>query len=88
MLGKGYIRPSVSPWGAVVFFVKKKDGTIRLCIYYRKLKKVAIKNRYPFLRINDLFDYLKGEIVFLNIYLRSIYDQVCIKEEDSYKMTF
>ena len=71
MLDKGYIRVSVSPSGALVLFVKKKDGTLRLCIYYKKLKKVTIKNRYPFLRIDDFFDQLKGEIVFSNIELRS-----------------
>jgi len=56
MLDKGYIRPNVSPWGAPVLFVKNKDGTLGLCIDYRKLNKVTIKNMYPLLRIGDLFD--------------------------------
>ena len=56
MLEKGYIRRSVSPWGAPMLFLKKKDGTLRLCIDYRKMNKVMIKNMYPLLRINDLFD--------------------------------
>jgi hypothetical protein len=56
MMDKGYIRPSVSPWGAPVLFVKKKDGTLRLCIDYRQLNKVTIKNKYPLPRIDDLFD--------------------------------
>jgi len=70
MLEKGCIRPSVSPWGALMLFVKKKDGTLRLCIYYRQLKKVTVKNRYLLLRIDDLFDQLKGETMFSNIDLR------------------
>ena len=56
MLDKGYIRPSVSPWGAPVLFVKKKDGTLRLSINYMELNKVTIKSRYPFSRIDDLFN--------------------------------
>ena len=60
LLEKGVIRPSVSPWGALVLFVKKKDGSMRLCIYYRELNKVTIKNKYPLPRIDDLFDQLKG----------------------------
>ena len=64
LIDKNYIRPSVSPWGAPVIFVKKKDGTLRLCIDYRQLNKMTIKNRYPLPRIDDLFDQLCGEIVF------------------------
>ena len=56
MMDKGYIRPSVSPWGKLAFFVKKKDGTLRLCIDYRQLNKMTIKNKYPLPRIDDLFD--------------------------------
>ena len=64
LLEKGFIRPSVSPWGAPVLFVKKKDGTLRLCIDYRQLNRITIKNRYPLPRIDDLFDQLKGAKVF------------------------
>ena len=60
LLDKGFIRPSTSPWGAPVLFVKKKDGTFRLCIDYRELNKVTIKNKYPLPRIDDLFDQLQG----------------------------
>ena len=71
MLERGYIRPSVSPWGAPVLFVKKKDGSLRLCINYKVLNKVTIKNKYPLPRIDDLFDQLKGAGVFFKIDLRS-----------------
>ena len=57
LLNKGFIRPSASPWGAPVFFVKKKDGSFRMCIDYRQLNKVTIKNKYPLPRIDDLFSY-------------------------------
>ena len=60
LLDKGFIRPSISPWGAPVLFVKKKDGKLRLCIDYRELNKATIKNKYPFPRIDDLFDQLQG----------------------------
>jgi len=73
MLDKGYIRLSVSPWGAPILFVKKKDGTLRLCIDYRQLNKVTIKSKYPLPRIHDLFDQLKGATMFLKIDLRSRY---------------
>jgi hypothetical protein len=76
MMDKGYIRPSVSPWGALILFVKKKDGTLRLCIDYRQLNKVTIKNKYPLPRIDDLFDQLGGASVFSKIDLRSGYHQV------------
>jgi hypothetical protein len=76
MMEKGYIRPNVSPWGAPVLFVKKKDGTLRLCIDYRQLNKVTIKNKYPLPRIDDLFDQLGGVSVFSKIDLRSGYHQV------------
>ena len=78
MLKKGYIRPSVLPWGTPVLFVKKKDSTLRLCIDYKKLNKVTIKNKYPLPRINELFDKLKGETMFSKIDLRSKYHQVRI----------
>jgi hypothetical protein len=81
MLYKGYIHPSVSPWGAPTLFVKKKDGTLRLCIDYIKLNKITIKNKYPFPRIDDLFDQLRGATIFSNIDLKSGYLQVQIKDE-------
>ena len=64
LLEKKYIRPSVSPWVAFVLFVKKKDGTLRLCIGYRKLNKVTMKNKYPLPRIDDLFDQMRGAKIF------------------------
>ena len=64
MLDKGYSWPSVSPWGALVLFVRKKYGTLRVCIDCRKLNNMTIKNMYPLPRIADLFDQLRGEIVF------------------------
>ena len=88
MLDKGYIKPSVSPWGVLVLFVKNKDGTLRFCIDYRNLNKVTINNRYPLSRIDDLFDELKGEIVFSKTDLGSRYHQVHIKEEAIFKTTF
>jgi hypothetical protein len=88
LLKKGYICPSVSPWGAPVLFMKKKDGTLRLCIDFRQLNKVTIKNKYPLPRIDDLFDQLKDAKIFSKIDLRSGYHQVRIKEEDVSKTTF
>lgn len=69
LLLKHFIRPSVSPWGAPVFPVKKKDGGMRLCIDYRQLNKVTIKKKYPLPRIDDLLDQFKGSCVFLKINL-------------------
>ncbi|KAL0544064.1 hypothetical protein IC582_019175 [Cucumis melo] len=88
LLDKGFIRPSVSPWGAPVLFVKKKDGSMRLCIDYKELNKVTVKNRYPLPRIDDLFDQLQGAIVFSKIYLRSGYHQLRIKDGDVPKTAF
>ena len=67
LVDKGFIQPSVSPWGAPVLFVRKKDGTLRLCIDYRQLNRVTIKNRYPLPHIDDLFDQLRGACVFSKI---------------------
>ncbi|KAA0054678.1 gag protease polyprotein [Cucumis melo var. makuwa] len=88
LLDKGFIRPSVSPWGAPVLFVKKKNGSMRLCIDYRELNKVTVKNRYPLPRIDDLFDQLQGATVFSKIDLRSGYHQLRIKDEDVLKTAF
>ena len=88
LLEKGFIRPSVSPWGSPVFFVKKKDGTLRLCIDYRQLNKLTLKNKYPLPRIDDLFDQLKGASIFSKIDLRSGYNQLRIKDADVHKTTF
>ncbi|MCQ7285371.1 reverse transcriptase domain-containing protein, partial [Salmonella enterica] len=87
-LDKGFIRPSVSPWGAPVLFVKKKDGSMRMCIDYRELNKLTVKNRYPLSRIDDLFDQLQGANWFSKIDLRSGYHQLKVKEEDVPKMAF
>jgi hypothetical protein len=67
LLDKGYIHPSASPWGAPVIFVPKKDGTQRMCMDYRSLNEVTIKNKYPLPRIDDIFDQLKGACVFSKI---------------------
>uniref|UniRef100_A0A2N9GSP6 Reverse transcriptase domain-containing protein n=1 Tax=Fagus sylvatica TaxID=28930 RepID=A0A2N9GSP6_FAGSY len=88
LLDKGFIRPSASPWGAPVLFVKKKDGSMRLCIDYRELNKVTIRNKYPLPRIDDLFDQLRGSEVFSKIDLRSGYHQLRVKEEDIPKTAF
>jgi len=82
LLGRGFICPSVSPWGAPVLFVKKKDGSMRMCIDYRELNRVIIKNKYPLPRIDDLFDQLKGASVFSKIDLFSGYHQLRVREED------
>src|SRR3954462_8080422 len=77
-----FIEKSVSPWGAPVLFAKKKDGTMRLCIDYRKLNAVTVKNKYPMPRINDLFDQLGEARYFLKIDLRIGYHQVRVREQD------
>ena len=88
LLDKGFIRPSASPWGAPVLFMKKKDGTMRLCIDYRELNQVTVRNKYPLPRIDDLFDQLQGAQVFSKIDLRSGYHQLKIKGEDIPKTAF
>jgi len=88
LLEKQFIRPSVSPWGAPVLLVKKKDASMRLCVDYRMLNKVIIKNRYPLLRIYDLMDQLVGAEVFSKIDLRSGYHQIRVKAGDISKTAF
>ena len=88
LLEKGFIRSSVSPWGAPVLFVKKKDGTLRLCIDYRQLNKLIVKNKYLLPIIDVLFDQLKGAGIFSKIDLRCGYHQLRIKDVDVHKTTF
>lgn len=88
LLEQGFIRPSVSPWGAPVLFQKKKDGTFRLCIDFRGLNQCTIKNKYPLPRIDELLDRLGGAKIFSKIDLRSGFYQVRIKEEDIPKTAF
>ncbi|GJU51457.1 putative reverse transcriptase domain-containing protein [Tanacetum coccineum] len=85
---KGFIRPNSSPWGAPVLFVKKKDGLFRMCIDYRELNKLTVKNRYPLPRIDDLFYQLQGSSVYSNIDLRSGYHQLRVREEYIPKTAF
>ena len=88
LLDKGFIRPSTSPWGAPVLFAKKKDKTLRLCINYRQLNRLTIKNRCPLPRINDLFDQLRGAHVYSKINLRTGYHQLRVRETDIPKAAF
>ncbi|GJV66474.1 putative reverse transcriptase domain-containing protein [Tanacetum coccineum] len=85
---KGFIRPSFSPWGTPVLFVKKKDGLFRMCIDYQELNKLTVKNRYPLPRIDDLFDQLQGLSVYSKIDLRSGYHQLRVREEYIPKTAF
>ncbi|GJR63094.1 reverse transcriptase domain-containing protein [Tanacetum coccineum] len=85
---RGFIRPSTSPWGAPVLFVKKKDGSFIICIDYRELNKLTVKNRYPLPRIDDLFDQLQGSSVYSKIDLRSGYHQLRVRDEDIPKTAF
>ena len=87
-MDKGFIRPSVSPWGASVLFVKKKDVTLRMCIDYWQINKVTVNNKYLLPRIEDLFDHLKGVSVFSKIDLQSGYYQLRVKEADVPKIAF
>ena len=88
LLSKGFIRPSISPWGAPVLFVKNKDGSLRLCIDYRQLNRVTICNQYPLPRIDELFDQLQGSRVYSKIDLRSGYHQLRVQESDFPKTAF
>ena len=88
LLDKGFIRPSTSPWGAPILFTKKKGKTLRLCIDYRQLNKVTVKNRYPLQRIDDLFDQLRGARVYSKIDLRTGYHQLRVRETDVPKTAF
>ena len=88
LLDKGYIRPSESPWGAPVLFVRKRDGTLRLCIDYRQLNKVTTENKFPFPQINNLFDRVGEAEIFSKLDLWSRHHQIGIKEEDVSKTIF
>jgi hypothetical protein len=88
LLDLGLIRPSVSLWGAPVIFIRKKDGSWRLCVDYHQLNKATIKNQYPLPKIDDLFDQMKGVMVFSKINLRSRYNPLRIKEDDIPKTAF
>ena len=88
LMEKGFVRPSSSPWGAPVLFVKKKDGSFRLCIDYRGINRVTVKNKYPLPRIDELLDQLRGATCFSKIDLASGYHQIPIAEEDVRKTAF
>ncbi|GJY53190.1 putative reverse transcriptase domain-containing protein [Tanacetum coccineum] len=85
---RGFIRSSTLPWGAPILFVKKKDRSFRMCINYRELNKLTIKNRYPLPRIDDLFDQLQGSSVYSKIDLRSGYHQLRVRDKDIPKTAF
>ncbi|GJX24621.1 putative reverse transcriptase domain-containing protein, partial [Tanacetum coccineum] len=85
---KGFIRLNSSPWGAPILFVKKKDGSFRICIDYRELNKLTVKNHYPLPRIDDLFDQLRGSSIYSKIDLRSGYHRLRVREKDIPKTAF
>ena len=88
LLSKDFIRPSTSPWGAPVLFLKKKDGSLRLCIDYKQLNRATIPNQYPLPRIDELFDKLHGSRVYSKIDLRSSYHRLRVQENDVSKTAF
>ena len=88
LLNNGFIRPSISPWGAPVLFAKKKNGSLRLCIDYRQLNQATIRNQYPLPRIDELFDQLQGSRVYSKIDLRSGFHQLKVWENDVYNTAF
>jgi hypothetical protein len=88
LLDKGFIRPSSSPWGCQALFVKKKDDSLRMCVDYRPLNEVTVKNKYPLPRIDILFDQPSGARYFSKIDLRLGYHQIKIRKEDIPKMAF
>ncbi|GJT11847.1 putative reverse transcriptase domain-containing protein [Tanacetum coccineum] len=88
LVDRGFIQPSTSPWGALVLFIKKKDGSFRMCIDYQELNKLTVKNRYPLPRIDDLFNQLQGSSVYSKIDLRSGYHQLRVRNEDIPKTAF
>ncbi|KAL4362299.1 hypothetical protein GQ457_04G021100 [Hibiscus cannabinus] len=88
LLDRGFIRPSTSPWGAPILFVRKKDESLRMCIDYRQLNKMTMKNKYPLQRIDDLFDQLGGASIFSKIDLRYGYYQLKVREQDVLKTAF
>ncbi|GJX16187.1 putative reverse transcriptase domain-containing protein [Tanacetum coccineum] len=88
LVDRGFIRPSTSPWGALILFVKKKDGSFIMCIDYRELNKLTVNNRYPLPRIDDLFDQLQGSSVYSKIDLRSGHHQMRVRDEDIPKTAF
>lgn len=88
LMDRGFVRPSSSPWGAPILFVKKKDDTMCICIDYRELNKITVKNHYMLPCIYDLFDQLQGALFFSKVDLRSGYHQLKVKESDILKPLF
>ncbi len=88
LIDMGHIRPSISPWGAPVLFVKKKDGTLRMCIDYRGLNKKSIRNVFPLPRIDEIFDELRGAKIFSKMDLNIAYHQIRIRDGDEEKTAF
>lgn len=88
LIDKGFIHPSISPWGAAVLFVRKKDGFLRMCLDYRQLNKVTINNKYSLPKIDDLFDQLQGVKCFYKIDLHSGYHQLMVREANISKIAF